>query len=189
MLPSPSQLAVIDRAEEQKLAAPPLEVYVGFHELEGLLPLPPTALATATTAATATEAAACPEPVYDSDESDGPWGVCPELPKHLEEELGQEGCRELRKECAFLPWQKEYSLEEIYRMKLPRMIKKLLDDRARDAVRSTTTESELDDSQADNFMLRAELEAARLQLLLANTSLSTLQGVIRDHRCTVHRSD
>ena len=80
-------------------------------------------------------------------------------------------------------------MEEVYSARLPRIIKRLLLDRARDAVRTTELETALENSITDRSQLRDELEEAHVQLLVANTSVSTLQGVIRDHRCTVHRSD
>ena len=168
-------LAAIDENEKQKLDAPKKEVYTGFHELQ----VPAHADVHAATGVAI--------PTFEE------WvqQMSPPLPipEGIARLLGDEGCHELRKACARYPWG-DIGVYQLVNSHIPSLVKEILFHRAQQAEEIARLETRLEDeiqaeeaASSDACSARDELEELRAELLVANTRVSTLQGVINDHVC------
>ena len=163
------QLSEIDAAEKHALDAPKFEIYVGFHELDGLLPAA-DALAAAAPDTARVQAEAQPEPAT--------------IPPHVASLLGEEGCMELLKVFASSRLTSQESMLDIA---LPSLVCRLLRERVAAAEATMTIEAENDElreSASRKSMELAEVEDAlhnmHIELKLANAKIESLHRVIRE---------
>ena len=175
----PGLLAEIGRVEREALAAPATEKYNNFWQIE--------------------ESAAqvdAPAAGVQVDELTVLVHEAPlNIPEDVANQLGDEGCRELRQACRR---QADFEgrpvgsigVDDVLTIHIPGLVENLLRARASQAMEMTFMESRLERVEHNSEELSDRLCSARdelielsSELLVANTQVSTLQGVIRNHVC------
>ena len=158
------RLAAIDATEQDELELQWDEVYENMEGLEA-----PAAAAPAPAPAPA----ACVDDDLDACLQMG----CPTIPPRMAQLLGDEGCRELQKSCAQAFGVREHQLTNIF---LPMLVRKLLQDRAREAVAMTAIETECDEAWQSAERAEQELEMVQIDLRNEKLIAASLDRIVRD---------